>query len=98
MDFRLDRGRPSRRSKTGSGPNRIVPLRASIGEIAPDFGDSDDADRTGVWTLSRPSLARVVGYDLMDGGDDLINAVRHGPRRATLYKPRCDPGLKMGGG
>jgi hypothetical protein len=42
------------------------PLRASIGEIAPDFGDSDDADRTGVWTLSRPSLAQVAGYDLMD--------------------------------
>ena len=49
-----------------------------------DFGDSDDADRTGVWTLSRPSLARVAGYDLMDGGDDLINAVRHGRHCISL--------------
>ena len=42
-------------------------------------GHSHYDDRTAGWTLSRPSLARVAGYDLMDGGDDIINAVRHGP-------------------
>jgi hypothetical protein len=29
--------------------------------------------------LADPSLARVAGYDLMDGGDDIINAIPHGP-------------------
>jgi len=28
---------------------------------------------------------------LMDGGDNIINAVRQAHRKAILYKPRCDP-------
>ena len=61
--------------RVDSGP---LPTRATTARLR-RFRHSRYDDRTAGWTLSRPSLARVAGYDLMDGGDDIINAIRHGP-------------------
>jgi hypothetical protein len=83
VDFRLDRGRPSRRSKTGSGPNRVAP-RATFGEIAPISAIPTTPIEPTCGPLSRPSLARMAGYDLKDGNDNLINAVRHGPPKGDI--------------
>jgi hypothetical protein len=53
-------------------------LRDRVREFIQAMIESELETALAGWTLSRPSLARVAGYDLMDGGDDIINAIRHG--------------------
>ena len=64
-----------RPGRSAVGRFRSFADRRANGEVAPISA----IPTTTIEPPGGPSLARVAGYDLMDGGDDIINAIRQGP-------------------